>query len=147
MSEGTTHVALDDSKRTVVAAILRPGASEPEQRELPKESHRIRRLFQRLTGEGPGLACYEAGVAGYDLHRQITACGVTCYVMAPALTPRRAGQRIKTDRRDAVKLVRLFRAGELTPIHVPNEAEEAVRDLVRCREDAGATSCAGAIGC
>lgn len=80
-------------------------------------------------------ACYEAGVSGYDLYRQSTACGVACQVIAPALTPRRPGQRIKTNRRDAVKLVRLFRAGELTAIHVPDEAEEAVRDLVRCRED------------
>jgi transposase len=79
-------------------------------------------------------ACYEAGVSGYDLHRPITAYGVSCAVIAPALTPRRAGQRIKTDRRDAVKLVRLVRAGELTAIHVPDETEEAVRDLLRCRE-------------
>ena len=135
MDEGTTFVALDDSKRKVVVAILRPGASELDQRELPKEPQLIRRLFQRLTREGPVQACYEAGVSGYDLHRQITACGVPCQVLAPALTPRRPGQRIKTDRRDAAKLVRLFRAGELTPILVPNEAEEAVRDLVRCRED------------
>jgi transposase len=75
-----------------------------------------------------------SGGSGYDLYRQITAGGVTCQVIAPALTPRRPGQRIKTDRRDARKLVGLFRAGELTPIHVPDEAEEAVRDLVRCRE-------------
>jgi transposase len=80
-------------------------------------------------------ACYEAGVSGYDLYRQITAFGVTCQVIAPALTPRRPGQRIKTDRRDAAKLVRLFRAGELTAIHVPDEGEEAVRDLLRCRDD------------
>ena len=65
---------------------------------------------------------------------RVTACGVTCQVIAPALTPRRPGQRIKTDRRDARKLVRLLRAGELTAIHVPDEAEEAARDLVRCRE-------------
>src|SRR5262245_28002577 len=130
----TTYVGLDDSKRKLVVAILRPGEREPEQREMPKEPHLIERLFRRLTRAGTVAACYEAGVSGYDLHRQITACGVTCQVMAPALTPRRAGQRIKTDRRDAVKLVRLFRAGELTPIHVPNEAEEAVRDLVRCQE-------------
>src|SRR5262249_8854209 len=97
--------------------------------------HLIRRFFQRLAREGPVRACYEAGVSGYDLHRQITACRVECAVIAPALTPRRPGQRIKTDRRDADKLVHLFRAGELTAIHVPNEAEEAVRDLVRCRDD------------
>jgi transposase len=135
MKKGTTFVAIDDSKRKIVVGILRAEATEPEQRELPKEPHLIRRLFQRLLREGAVQACYEAGVSGYDLHRQITACGVRCQVMAPALTPRRPGQRIKTDRRDAAKLVRLFRAGELTPIHVPNEAEEAVRDLVRCRED------------
>jgi transposase len=135
MEKGTTFVALDDSKRKVVVAILRPGAGEPEQREMPKEPHLIRRLFQRLAREGAVKACYEAGVSGYDLHRQITGCGVECAVIAPALTPRRPGQRIKTDRRDAVKLVRLFRAGELTPIHIPDEAEEAVRDLLRCRED------------
>jgi transposase len=135
MEKGTTFVALDDSKRKVVVAILRPGVSEPEQRELPKAPHLIRRCFQRLSREGRVRACYEAGVSGYDLHRQLTACGVECEVIAPALTPRRPGQRIKTDRRDAAKLVRLFRAGELTAIHVPDEAEEAVRDLLRCRED------------
>jgi transposase len=135
MDKHTTYVALDDSKRKVVVAILRPGPCQPEQRELPKEPHLIQRLFRRLKREGPVQACYEAGVSGYDLYRQITACGVPCEVIAPALTPRRPGQRVKTDRRDAVKLVRLFRAGELTAIHVPDEAEEAVRDLVRCRED------------
>lgn len=80
-------------------------------------------------------ACYKAGVSGYDLYRQLTALGVACDVIAPALTPRRPGQRIKTDRRDAAKLVGLFRAGELTAIRVPDEAEEAGRDLVRCRDD------------
>lgn len=135
MDKGTTFVGLDDSKRKLVVAILRPGATEPESREMPKEPPLIRRLFQRLRQEGPVAACYEAGVSGYDLYRQITGCGVSCEVIAPALTPRRPGQRIKTNRRDAVKLVRLFRAGELTAIHIPDEAEEAVRDLLRCRED------------
>ena len=134
MEKDTIYVALDDSKRKLVVAMLRPGATEPEAREIPKHPPHIQRLFRRLQREGPVQACYEAGVSGYDLYRQITACGVTCQVIAPALTPRRPGQRIKTDRRDARKLVRLFRAGELTPIHVPDEAEEAARDLVRCRE-------------
>lgn len=135
MEKGTTHVALDDSKRRIVAGILRPGASQAELREMPNDPHAIRRLFERLKREAPVAACYEAGVSGYDLYRQITALGVSCEVMAPGLTPRRPGQRIKTDRRDAGKLVHLFRAGELTPIHVPDEAEEAVRDLLRCRDD------------
>jgi transposase len=134
MDQDTTYVAIDDSKRTLVAGILRPGAGEPELREIPNEPKAVRRLGERLTREGPVRACSEAGVSGYDLYRQLTALGVACQVVAPALTPRRPGQRIKTDRRDAAKLVRLFRAGELTAIHVPDEAEEGVRDLLRCRE-------------
>ncbi len=74
-------------------------------------------------------------MSGYDLHRRLIALDVHCDVIAPALTPRRPGQRIKTDRRDAAKLVRLYRAGELTAVHVPDESEEAVRDLLRCRDD------------
>lgn len=134
MDKDTTYVAIDDSKRTLVMGILQPGAREPELREIPNEPKLLRRLFERLKRETPVRACYEAGVSGYDLYRQLTALGVPCQVVAPALTPRRPGQRIKTDRRDAGKLVRLFRAGELTAIHVPDEAEEGVRDLLRCRE-------------
>jgi transposase len=135
MDNGTTYVALDDSKRKIVAGILRPGAAQTELRQLPNEPDHVRRLFTRLKREGPVVACYEAGVSGYDLYRQLVALEVPCSVIAPALTPRRPGRRIKTDKRDAVKLVGLFRAGELTAIHVPNEAEEAGRDLVRCRDD------------
>jgi transposase len=134
MDKDTTYVAIDDSKRTLVVGILRPGDHEPELREIPNEPKGVRRLVERLTREGAVRACYEAGVSGYDLYRQLTARGVACQVVAPALTPRRPGQRIKTDRRDAAKLVRLFRAGELTAIQVPDEAEEGVRDLLRCRE-------------
>jgi len=135
MEKDTTYVAMDDSKRKIVVGILRPTANEPELREIANDPRQIRRLFERLKSEGPLAACYEAGVSGYDLHRQITALGVPCSVIAPALTPRRPGQRIKTNRRDAAKLVRLFRAGELTAIHVLDEREEALRDLVRCRDD------------
>jgi transposase len=133
MGKGTTLVVLDDSKRTIVAGTLQPGTTEPELREIPNEPKLLRRL-ERLKREGPIEVCYEAGVSGYGLYRQITRLGVSCQVIAPALTPRRPGQRIKTDKRDARKLVRLFRAGELTAIHVPDEAEEAVRDLLWCRE-------------
>jgi transposase len=130
-----THVALDDSKRVIVAGILRAEATQPELREIPNDPRQIRRLFERLLHDGPIRACYEAGVSGYDLYRQLTALGVECAVIAPALTPRKPGDRVKTDRRDAAKLARLFRAGELTEIHVPTEAEESVRDLTRCRDD------------
>jgi transposase len=135
VDKGTTYVAIDDSKRKLVVGILRPGAEEPELREIPHVSKLVRRLVERLKHEGPVDVCYEAGVSGYDLYRQITALGVPCQVIAPALTPRRPGQRIKTDKRDARKLVRLFRAGELTAIRVPAEAEEGVRDFLRCRDD------------
>ncbi len=135
MNQSITHVAMDDSKRTIVAGILRPGAKEPELRSIPNEPRHLRRFFARLQREGPVHACYEAGPSGYDLYRQCTAWAVPCEVIAPALTPRKPGDRIKTNRRDAAKLVRLFRAGELTPIRVPDEAGEAVRDLLRCRED------------
>jgi len=135
MKKDTTYVALDDSKNSIVVGILRPRDTEPELRQIPNEARHLRRLFTRLTREGPVVACYEAGPSGYDLYRQLTALGVPCQVIAPALTPRKPGDRIKTDRRDAAKLVRLFRAGELTPIRVPDEAQEAVRDLLRCRED------------
>jgi len=135
MEKDTTYVALDDSKNSIVVGVLRPKATEPELRQIPNEPRHLRRLFERLKREGPVVTCYEAGPSGYDLYRQITALGVPCQVMAPALTPRKPGDRIKTDRRDAAKLVRLFRAGELTSIHVPDEAAEAGRDLLRCRED------------
>ena len=136
MNEHITHVAMDDSKRKIIAGILRPEATEPELRSIPNEPRHLRRFFERLQREGRVVACYEAGPSGYDLYRQLMALDVPCQVIAPALTPRRPGDRIKTDRRDAAKLVRLFRAGALTPIHVPDEASEAVRDFVRCREDA-----------
>jgi transposase len=84
---------------------------------------------------GTVRCCYEAGPCGFELQRAMTAEGVPCDVIAPALIPRRAGDRIKTDRRDASQLAVLYRAGALTAIHVPTEQEEAVRDLLRCRED------------
>ncbi len=135
MKKDSTFVAIDDSKRTLVMGILQPGADEPETRSIPNEPRHLRRLIERLKREGSVRVCYEAGPSGYDLYRQLIALGVSCQVIAPALTPRKPGDRIKTDHRDAAKLVRLFRAGELTPIRVPDEPGEAARDLLRCRED------------
>jgi transposase len=135
MEEGTTFVAFDDSKRRIVAGILRSGESVAELRELPNTAEQVGRFLRRLRGEGaPVRVCYEAGVSGYELYRQVRAQGAECVVVAPSLTPRRPGQRVKTDRRDARKLVGLFRAGELTAVHVPDEDQEGARDLVRLRE-------------
>lgn len=79
---------------------------------------------------------YEAGPCGYEIYRHLTAQGFHCEVIAPSMTPKRSGDRIKTDRRDAITLARLYRAGELTPVYVPREDDEAMRDLVRGRDDA-----------
>jgi transposase len=133
-------VALDTSKRKHVGAVLEPGAQEPRDFEVPNELGALRRWARKVVREAAGevRVCYEAGPFGFALQRQleVAAPGLVCEVIVPALIPVRPGQRIKTDRRDARKLVRLYRAGELTVVHAPTEAEEAVRDLVRCREDA-----------
>jgi transposase len=132
-------VALDTSKKRHVVAILDPGAREPRETSIPNEAGAIARFARKLVREAPGevRVCYEAGPCGFALKRQMeAAAALVCEVIAPSLIPIRPGVRIKTDRRDARKLVLLFRAGELTEVHPPTEAQEAVRDLVRCREDA-----------
>jgi transposase len=97
----------------------------------------VERLIRKLSGRyGKLHFCYEAGPTGYGLYRQIKALGHACMVVAPALIPKRPGERVKTNRRDAVTLARLHRAGELTGVWVPDEVHEAVRDLVRAREGA-----------
>ena len=94
-------------------------------------------MIGKLAGRYEKLwVCYEAGPTGYGLYRQVRALGHECSVVAPSLIPRKPGERVKTNRRDAVTLARLFRAGELTPVWVPDAVHEAVRDLVRAREAA-----------
>ena len=97
----------------------------------------VEKLLKRIDERSARVAiCYEAGPTGYGLYRQVRAFGFDCSVVAPSLTPVRAGDRVKTDRLDAMRLARLFRAGELTRIWVPDETHEAMRDLVRARESA-----------
>jgi transposase len=94
------------------------------------------KLAKKLCkGGAEVLFCYEAGPCGYGIYRQLTKAGYDCVVIAPSLIPKKAGDRVKTDRRDAVSLARLLRAGELTPIWVPDREQEAMRDLTRARED------------
>lgn len=105
--------------------------------EIDADPESVRRLVARLEKRHTRLNfCYEAGPTGYGLHRQLTKLGHSCTVVAPSLIPRKPGDRIKTNRRDAVTLARLHRAGELTAVWVPDEAHEAMRDLVRAREAA-----------
>ena len=132
-----TFVGLDVHKDPISVALLRPGRDDPDQERIPNTPEEVRRLVGRWADPASVRACYEAGPCGYELQRQLRSLGVECTVIAPALTPRRPGDRVKTDRRDARKLCRLFRAGELTAIRIPPPDEEAVRDLLRLREDLG----------
>lgn len=132
------HVGLDDHKDSVCIAVA--DADGGEVRAYGRIDHtpdQVSKLLTKLAKGGHQLVCwYEAGACGYGLYRQIMAAGHDCHVVAPSLTPRRAGDRVKTDQRDSVTLARLGRAGELTPVWVPDEAQEAMRDLTRLREDA-----------
>lgn len=131
----TIYVGMDVHKDSVMVAVFEGQATEAQLVErLPNDLRRLRRLFERLAKRGDVRACYEASGAGYVLHREITSWGHQCDVVAPSLTPQRPGDLRKHDRRDAIQLARLYRAGELVAIRVPNPAEERVRDLVRCRQ-------------
>lgn len=135
-------VGIDTSKLRNAIAVA-DGATGGEVRyygEVDASADAMRRTIKRLTGEGvTARFCYEAGPTGYGLYRQITSLGHECAVVAPSLIPRRPGDRIKTDRRDALQLAQLFRAGALTPVWVPDPGHEAMRDLVRARIAAVAT--------
>lgn len=102
--------------------------------EVDASGPSMRRLVQRIAARHePVQFCYEAGPTGYGLHRLITSLGHACTVVAPSLVPRKPSDRVKINRRDAVALAKLLRAGELTPVWVPDEGHEAMRDLVRAR--------------
>ena len=132
-------IGLDASKLKISVAVAE-GERNGEVRffgDISAEPTSVASMVAKLAKRGAKLCfCYEAGPTGYDLHRQIISLGHECQVVAPSLIPKRPGDRVKTNRRDAVSLARLHRAGELTAVWVPDEAHEAVRDLVRARESA-----------
>lgn len=134
MDDGITHVAIDDSARRLVVAVLAVGQSEPKVVTIENERGAVRKFAKRVLAEHGARVrvCYEAGPLGFELWRWLEESGLPCQVAAPSMTPTQPGQRVKTDRRDARKLVRLFRAGQLTWVRVPTLDEEAARDLVRC---------------
>jgi transposase len=140
MEKATTYVGLDVHKKDIAVAMLEAGSGKPVEWTEANEPRAVRRLARKLQREGAGrVQCaYEAGACGYALQRQLVAEGVACQVVAPSLIPRRPGEHIKTDRRDAKKLAELLRAGLLTEVHPPTAEEESVRDLCRCRLDAKA---------
>ena len=132
-------VGLDTSKLKISVAVAEDGR-QGEIRflgEIDNTPEAVRRLVAKLASRhGELLFCYDAGPTGYGLQRQISALGHECAVIAPSLIPKRPGERVKTNRRDALSLARLHRAGELTAIWVPDPGHEAVRELVRAREAA-----------
>jgi len=130
-----THIGLDVHKETIAVAVLRPGESECEERVVANTPEALRRLFARFPDRAALRTCYEACPTGYDTWRLLSSLGVPCEVIAPSLIPKRSGAHVKTDRTDARNLARLLRAGELTAVRVPTPSEEALRDLVRTRED------------
>lgn len=131
------YVGLDSHKATIAVGIAQEGREAPlYYGEIAYTEAAVAKLVKRLSKDGQTLHfCYEAGPCGYELQRQIQQLGHMCEVIAPALIPRKAGQRMKTDRRDALSLSGLYRAGELTPVWIPDRAQESIRDLTRTRED------------
>jgi transposase len=139
MGKTTTYVGLDVHKDTIAVALAEMGI-RGEVREYGKIANTptaVKALATKLTSRHGELRfCYEAGPCGYGIQRRPSGLGHGCVVVAPSLIPRKPGERIKTDRRDAGKLATLHRAGELTPVWIPDPAHEAMRDLVRARQAA-----------
>lgn len=138
-AEYGAYIGLDVHKDSIAVAVAAPGRDEPAYRgEIANEPRKLQKWLARLSAEFEGLLllfCYEAGPCGYGLYRQLMAAGHDCQVVAPSLIPKKAGERVKTDRRDALKLARLLRSGDLTAVWVPDKDQEAMRDLTRARDD------------
>jgi len=132
---GFVHLGMDVSKDTISVAILQPDRDVAVTDKITSDAESVRRLIKRLGRPSGIWACYEAGPTGYDLYRLLRQMKVRCDVVAPSLVPKGRGDKVKTDKRDSRRLAGLHRAGELTPIAVPNPAQEAVRDLCRTRGD------------
>lgn len=119
---------------TIAVAVAEADGSVRELGTIRNRPEAVRKLITKLGGTAQLRACYETGPTGYPLYWQLTALGVHCDVIAPSLIPTKAGDRVKTDRKDAAKLARCYRAGDLTAVWVPDAATAALRDLVRARE-------------
>jgi transposase len=132
------YVGLDVHAETISVAVAvgKDRARAEAVGTIPNRPEAVQKLMRRLGKARDLRVCYEAGPCGYVLYWQLSGMGIACEVVAPTLVPVRAGDRVKTDKRDAAKLAQCYRAGELTPVWVPDAAHEALRDLVRAREAA-----------
>jgi transposase len=133
------YIGLDVHKETIAIAVAEPGRGEPMYRgEIANTPKKVEKLIAQLSEAYDGgllLFCYEAGPCGYGLYRQLIGSGHDGQVVAPSLIPKKAGERIKNDRRDALKLARLLRSGDLTAVWVPDQEQERMRALSRARDD------------
>lgn len=136
MQNDTRYVGLDVHKDTIAVAVCDEAGRTQSLGTIPNTPDAVARLMRKLGPAASLQAAYEAGPCGYVLYRLLSKLGVPCIVAAPTLIPVRPGDRVKTDRRDAVKLARYLRTGDLVPVHVPDAATIALRDLLRCRLDA-----------
>ena len=133
----TVFVGLDVHKESIAIAVAHAGREAPRFEGTVRPSlAELLKALRRLGDPATTLLAYEAGCAGYALARRLAEHGWRCQVIAPSKVPRKPGERIKTDRRDALSLASYLRAGELTAVHVPDAVDEAMRDLSRAREDA-----------
>lgn len=135
MKENSTFVGMDVSKKKIHVATLFP-TGELLEWQIAHTEQAVKRMAQKLLKRSPGkvVCCYEAGPFGYALQRQVRKLGLECQVVAPSLIPKKPGEKIKTDRRDAKKLASLLRADQLTEVIPPTEEEEIARELCRARE-------------
>jgi transposase len=140
MTKELLFVGLDVHAQAITVAVAEGGRGEARHYgSIPHDLHAVERVLSKLRKAHPGTelrVCYEAGPTGFVLARRLEQLKTSCVVVAPSLIPSRSGERIKTDRRDAMKLARLHRAGELTAVHLPEASDEAMRDLCRARTDA-----------
>jgi transposase len=136
MREKLRFLGLDVHAETIAVAVAEANGEVRSLGTIANREDSIRKFIKKLGSPERLRACYEAGPTGFALYWQLTQLGVDCAVVAPSLVPKKPGDRVKTDRRDALKLARCHRNGDLTAVWVPNEASEALRDLVRQREAA-----------
>jgi len=137
MNEFSKYVGLDVHKDTIAVSIADAGRTKARYYGVVENTAQsVSALLKKINRDGELLElCYEAGPCGYGLYHQLIASGHECRVVAPTLIPQRASDKVKTDRRDSLRLAELLRAGELTPVWVPDAEQEAIRDLVRTRDD------------
>ena len=135
MREKLRFLGMDVHAETIAVAVAEPDGEVRSLGTIANREDSIRKFIKKLGSPEHLRACYEAGPTGFVLYWQLTRLGVDCTVVAPSLVPKKPGDRVKTDRRDAMQLARLLRSGDLTPVYIPSIEDEAIRDVVRARED------------